>query len=136
MSSVSALDPAQSRPKNQAWEHLKAILTAILYPPPLLAMEYLYSTIVDRSTYETEGLCDGIDVRKSSHTEYEDRGAIRTHEDWAKYIQPCREYRGTLGPHYSFMSVAVPECIPERLEIISYANEFAFMHDGRQLDIP
>lgn len=29
------------------------------------------------------------------------------------------------------MSVTVPECLPERLEVISYANEFAFLHDGQ-----
>ncbi|KUL83692.1 hypothetical protein ZTR_07521 [Talaromyces verruculosus] len=92
-------------------------------------MDYLYSTVVDPSKYETEGLCDGIDVRKSNYTELEDRGAIRAHQDWTKYIRDCRGYRGTLGPEYSFMSVAVPECIPDRLEIISYANEFAFLHD-------
>jgi fusicocca-2,10(14)-diene synthase/ophiobolin F synthase len=96
-------------------------------------MEYLFSTIIDPATYETEGLCDGIDVRKNNYTELEDRGAIRAHQDWTKHIQACGEYRGTLGPNYSFMSIVVPECIPERLEIISYANEFAFMQNGRHL---
>jgi hypothetical protein len=28
------------------------------------------------------------------------------------------------------MQVTVPECLPERLETISYANEFAFLYDG------
>lgn len=93
-------------------------------------MEFKYSEIVDPSTYHTEGLCDGIDVRRSKFTILEDRGAIRAHEDWSKHIGPCHEYRGTLGPRFSFISVAVPECIPERLEVISYANEFAFLHDG------
>lgn len=94
-------------------------------------MEFKYSEVVEPSTYYTEGLCEGIDVRKSKFTTLEDRGAIRAHEDWNKHIGPCREYRGTLGPRFSFISVAVPECIPERLEVISYANEFAFLHDGK-----
>ncbi|KAH8786022.1 fusicoccadiene synthase [Diaporthe sp. PMI_573] len=92
-------------------------------------MEFKYSEVVDPSTYHTEGLCDGIDVRRNKYTFLEDRGAIRAHEDWHKHIAPCRKYRGTLGPRFSFISVAVPECIPERLEVISYANEFAFLHD-------
>uniref|UniRef100_UPI0035CD3D5D Fusicoccadiene synthase n=1 Tax=Phomopsis amygdali TaxID=1214568 RepID=UPI0035CD3D5D len=92
-------------------------------------MEFKYSEVVEPSTYYTEGLCEGIDVRKSKFTTLEDRGAIRAHEDWNKHIGPCGEYRGTLGPRFSFISVAVPECIPERLEVISYANEFAFLHD-------
>jgi fusicocca-2,10(14)-diene synthase/ophiobolin F synthase len=98
-------------------------------------MEYKYSTVIDSAMDETEGLCDGIDLRQHNYTYLEDRGAIRAHEDWAKYIGPVTGYRGTLGPRYSFMSVSVPECIPERLEIISYANEFAFLHDGESLSL-
>lgn len=94
-------------------------------------MDYMYSFVVNPSEYETEGLCDGIDFRKNHFSEMEDRGAIRAHHDWSKYVGACCEYRGTLGPIYSFMTVCVPECIPERLELIAYANEFAFMHDGK-----
>lgn len=35
-----------------------------------------------------------------------------------------------LGPHGNIMAFAVPEDIPERMEIISYASELAFLHDG------
>lgn len=94
-------------------------------------MDYIYSTILDPKDYETEGLCDGIELRRNKNTQREDSGAIRAHHDWAKYVGPCCEYRGTLGPVYSFMTVCVPECIPDRLELIAYANEFAFMHDGK-----
>lgn len=93
-------------------------------------MTFTHSTIVDPSTYETQGLCEGIDVRVSKYSHLEDRGAIRSHEDWNKHVAPCHEYRGTLGPRFNFISVTIPECIPERLEIISYANDFAFLHDG------
>ncbi|KJZ80129.1 hypothetical protein HIM_00843 [Hirsutella minnesotensis 3608] len=92
-------------------------------------MEYLHSTLIDPSMYETKGLCDGIPVCKSKYTWLEDRSAIRAQHDWDNYVQPCCQYRGTLGPEHSFMSVATPECVPERLEIMSYANEFAFLHD-------
>jgi hypothetical protein len=94
-------------------------------------MEYQYSTVVDPATWDSEGLCEGIDLRQHKYTRFEDRGAIRAHEDWTKYIGPMTGYRGTLGSRFSFMSVTVPECIPERLEVISYANEFAFLHDGK-----
>jgi hypothetical protein len=94
-------------------------------------MEYRYSTIVDPATYETEGLCDGISLRVHGYADLEDVGTIRAQEDWRKHIGPLEYYRGGLGPKYSFMAVSVPECLPERLEIISYANEFAFLHDGR-----
>ncbi|KAK8059989.1 hypothetical protein PG996_009919 [Apiospora saccharicola] len=92
-------------------------------------MECRYSEVVDPSSYETEGLSGGIDVRKSSFTELEDRGAIRAHQDWARHVGPCKGYRGGLGPEYSFVSVVMPECLPERMEVVAYANEFAFMYD-------
>ena len=93
-------------------------------------MDYNYSSVVDPSSYDLEGLCDGIPLRIHKHADFEDIGAIRAQEDWRKHVSPVEGYRGGLGPRFSFMAVSVPECLPERLEIISYANEFAFMHDG------
>lgn len=93
-------------------------------------MEYLYSTVVDPSTYETDGLAEGIPLRIHAYPELEEKGTLRAQEDWREVVGPVNDYRGGLGPRYSFMAVAVPECLPDRLEIISYANEFAFLHDG------
>ncbi|GAW23081.1 hypothetical protein ANO14919_126310 [Xylariales sp. No.14919] len=93
-------------------------------------MTYSYSKVVDPSTYETQGLCDGIDLRKHVAADLEEIGTLRAQEDWRRLVGPvARPYKGGLNPGYSFMTVSVPECIPERLEIISYANEFAFLHD-------
>ena len=96
-------------------------------------MEYRYSTLVDPATYETEGLCKGIPLRVHNSPHLEEIGSLRAQEDWRKLVGPLESYRGGLGPRYSFMSVAVPECLPDRLEIISYANEFAFLYDGKIL---
>ena len=93
-------------------------------------MEYQYSRLVDPAGYVTEGLCDGIPLRINKNPELEDIGAVRAQEDWNKHVAPVTSYRGGLGPQYSFMAVAIPECLPDRLELISYANEFAFLHDG------
>ena len=100
------------------------------YIKQLLDMEYKHSVVVDPSTYKTEGLCDRIPLRMHVHSDLENIGTIRAQEDWSRLVKNVENYRGGLGPKYSFMSVSVPECLPERLEIISYANEFAFLHDG------
>ncbi|KIK55704.1 hypothetical protein GYMLUDRAFT_205331 [Collybiopsis luxurians FD-317 M1] len=92
-------------------------------------MEFQYSTVIDPSTYDTEGLCDGIDFRRNNFTWLEDRGAIRAQADWTKYVSPATGHRGVLGPQYSLLSSAIPECSPERLEVISYALEFGFLLD-------
>ncbi|KAI8623120.1 geranylgeranyl pyrophosphate synthase [Xylariaceae sp. FL1651] len=93
-------------------------------------MEYKYSTIIDPATYETQGLCDGIHLRRHVAADLEEVGTLRAQEDWRRLVGPAaKPYKGGLNANFSFMTVSVPECIPERLEIISYANEFAFLHD-------
>ncbi|KAK0704456.1 isoprenoid synthase domain-containing protein [Lasiosphaeris hirsuta] len=92
-------------------------------------MDYHYSTIVDPATYETEGLCDGVSLRLHLSQEPEDLGAIRAQEDWRRLVAPVGFKRGSLGPEYNFLSVAFPETIPDRMEILAYFDEFIFLHD-------
>ena len=93
-------------------------------------MQYKYSSVEDPSTYDTEGLCEGIPVRRHVAADLEEVGTFRAQEDWRQHVGPMGDYKGGLGPRYSFMTVSVPECLPDRLEVISYANELAFLHDG------
>ncbi len=94
-------------------------------------MEYRYSTIIDASAHDKEGLCIGIDLRTHVAADLEDVGAFRAQEDWRRLVGPLKNpYGGLLGPSFSFITVAVPECLPDRLEITSYALEFGFIHDG------
>lgn len=93
-------------------------------------MEYRYSTLMDTSAYETEGLCDGLPLRIHNDPLKEEIGTIRAQEDWSRLVGPIGHYRGGLAAQHNIIAMNVPECIPERLEIISYANEFAFLHDG------
>ena len=93
-------------------------------------MEFCYSEVISAGSYKTDGLCDGIDLRRHKDPMGEIVGAIRCQKDWAKLVGPAGNYKGTLGTPFSFIRVTVPESRPERLEIISYANEFAFLYDG------
>ena len=96
-----------------------------------LLMDFLYSEIMSPDMYRTDGLCNGIDLRRHKDPMGEIRGAIRCQKDWSKLISPVRNYKGALGSPFSIIRVTVPECLPDRLEIISYANEFAFLYDGK-----
>lgn len=58
-------------------------------------------------------------------------GTLRAQRDWTRYVKPIQNYKGGLGNPYSFVRVTVPECRPDRLEIIAYANEYAFLYDGK-----
>ncbi|KAJ5808864.1 geranylgeranyl diphosphate synthase [Penicillium riverlandense] len=92
-------------------------------------MEFKYSTVVDPTTYKTHGLCDGIPLRCHESPELEEIETLRCQEDWRDWVGPLGFYKGGLGPRWNFMAITVPECLPERLGVLGYANELAFLHD-------
>jgi hypothetical protein len=94
-------------------------------------MEFRYSHLIDPSSYDTQGLCDGIPLRCHRNADIEEVGTIRLRSDWQKYVGPLplSTHGGNLGPVYSLTAVTIPECLPNRLEIVSYIMEFAFLHD-------
>ena len=97
---------------------------------PPVNMEYQFSSLISESAYETEGLCDGIPVRRHNYPDLETTGTIQAQRDWARLVAPLENHNGGLGPRYNFMAISMPECIPARFSIVSYANEFAFLYDG------
>ncbi|RWA13819.1 hypothetical protein EKO27_g1298 [Xylaria grammica] len=98
-------------------------------------MEYIYSEEVDPKLYETNGLVNQLKLRTHKDSVMEIRGALRAQEDWSKHVHQINNYHGGLGDPYSFIRVTVPECLPDRLELISYANEYAFLYDGKCLSV-
>lgn len=93
-------------------------------------MDLIYSQEISPSLYQTDGLDNGTPLRMHNNDTSEIRGALRAQRDWNDYVAPIEGYKGGLGEPYSFIRVTVPECLPDRLEIISYANEFAFLYDS------
>lgn len=95
-------------------------------------MEFKFSEVVNPSTYDTQGLCDGLKVRYHKNPEIEELDVLRCQEHWREMVGPLGLYKGSLGKHWNGMSIAIPEALPERLGIVSYATELAFLHDGEQ----
>lgn len=93
-------------------------------------MDFAYSNIMDRADYRDDGLAHGIPLRIHLDPYKEIAGAVRAQKDWSYHVSPVRDYHGGLGHPFSFVRVTIPECLPERLEIMSYANEYAFLYDG------
>ena len=93
-------------------------------------MDFHHSVIVATDPYGTDGLCDGIELRINKDEKGEILGAINCQKHWSKLVGPIRNYKGTLGSPFSFVRVAIPGTLPGRLEVVSYANEFAFIYDG------
>ncbi|KAI0103056.1 fusicoccadiene synthase [Nemania sp. FL0031] len=94
-------------------------------------MEFNYSREINPSVYETHGLDEGIALRIHKDQHLEIKGALRAQRDWSKHVCSVEGYKGGLGDPFTFICVTVPECLPDRLELISYANEFAFLYDDK-----
>src|SRR5262245_50213179 len=93
-------------------------------------MKFHHSTPIDPSAYEVDGLvCEGYNLRVSNYTHLADLGAIRAQQDWTAHVAPTQYFKGTLGDTYDFISLSIPECLPDRIELVAYANEMYFLHD-------
>ncbi|EWG53945.1 hypothetical protein FVEG_12269 [Fusarium verticillioides 7600] len=92
-------------------------------------MDFCYSDEIKAPLYETHGLGHDIPLRMHRDSLKEIDGALRAQKDWTRYVRPVHGYKGGLADPYGFISATIPECRPERLEIVSYANEFAFLYD-------
>ncbi|CAJ2500455.1 Uu.00g033080.m01.CDS01, partial [Anthostomella pinea] len=90
-------------------------------------MDFRFSTFADPSTYDNEGLCN-TPMRLHQSGELEERGIIQAQRDWREHVGPLDFYRCTMG-RWNYMTCTLPECLPDRLEIISYANEISFIYD-------
>jgi hypothetical protein len=93
-------------------------------------MNFQFSHALCPSEYETADIYQGITVRRHKTWTNEDVESLRAQDAWKLLVGSTKKFYGNLASLYSFMQLTVPECLPERLEIISYINEFAFLHDG------
>ena len=92
-------------------------------------MEHNFSRLVDPSSYDSQGLCEGIPLRVHRQPNLELKGTVRLRTDWIRYVgDPPLTYTN-IGPTYNWTSVAIPECQSDRLEILSYGVELAFLQD-------
>jgi hypothetical protein len=98
-------------------------------------MDFPYSHAVPLSSYHDDGLAHGIPLRMHNDATSESTGALRAQRDWNACVRPIGEYQGGLGVRFNFVAVTIPECVPERLEVVSYANEYAFLYDGGLVDL-
>lgn len=93
-------------------------------------MRYQYSERVEIHRYHDDGLANNIHLRIHKDSYKEVIGTLRAQNDWSQLVSSMTKYHGGLGDLFSFVSVTIPECLPERLEVVAYANEFAFLYDG------
>ncbi|KAF1941380.1 terpenoid synthase [Clathrospora elynae] len=89
------------------------------------------SDIMDIAQYNTHGLCPGYVLRRNKAEAEADGGSEDARADWVKYIGPIDRY-GSWNPFNGHVCATLyPTCLPERLRLVSYLWEYAFMFDDK-----
>jgi hypothetical protein len=89
-----------------------------------------YSSVVDPSTYDTWGLCPGMEARVNNDYRDMDLAMVGALEDWRELIGPASPiYKGGLHERWGSIPITIPETLPDRLSIITYATEYGFLQD-------
>jgi hypothetical protein len=96
---------------------------------------YIHSRPIDPAytAVASNGLCfTTLPVRISKYTEIVDEAAQRCLRDWGEHIGDGRDKtsRAGVNDHGNFNAFMCAESLPERLGIVTYVNELAFLDDG------
>ncbi|KAM0358657.1 hypothetical protein ACHAP4_004633 [Fusarium culmorum] len=86
--------------------------------------------LVDTSHFDTHGLGANHKLRRHKFEHLADAGCHKARSDWVNHIGPLTEFGGCNHINGNFSAVGLPLCRPDRLELIAYVLEFAFLHDS------
>ncbi|RAH67449.1 bifunctional terpene synthase/polyprenyl synthetase family protein [Aspergillus aculeatinus CBS 121060] len=89
-----------------------------------------FSILVPRDTPDLHGFCRGYPLRRHKAEPKANEGSLQLRADWEKYIGPIERW-GSCNPWEGhFGAVVLPCCRPERMAIVNYIFEYAFMYDN------
>ncbi|RAH78110.1 geranylgeranyl pyrophosphate synthase [Aspergillus japonicus CBS 114.51] len=89
-----------------------------------------FSALVPRDTSDLHGFCHGCPLRRHKSEHKANEGSLQLRADWEKYVGPIERW-GSCNPWEGhFGAVVLPCCRPERMAIVNYIFEYAFMYDN------
>ncbi|PQE07883.1 geranylgeranyl pyrophosphate synthase protein [Rutstroemia sp. NJR-2017a WRK4] len=88
------------------------------------------SVVIPTSSYDTLGFCKDYVLRRHLHENEANIGSHEARVDWMRYIGPIDQFGGCNPFSGHFSSLVLPMCKPERLRIVSYILEYAFLYDN------
>ncbi|KAI2821706.1 hypothetical protein CBS133816_9483 [Aspergillus niger] len=89
-----------------------------------------YSDPVPRTCPDIQGFCENYALRRHKFEDWANAGSQQCRDDWEQYIGPIERW-GCCNPWEGhFSAVVLPFCRPDRIAIISYCFEYAFMYDN------
>ncbi|KAF2202999.1 geranylgeranyl pyrophosphate synthase [Delitschia confertaspora ATCC 74209] len=90
----------------------------------------LTSHLVDLSQYDTHGLCANYTLRRHKFEKEANAGCHEARSDWIKYIGPIKGFGNCNPINGNFTAVVLPLCKPERIRLLAYVLEYAFLYDN------
>ncbi|RAL16768.1 bifunctional terpene synthase/polyprenyl synthetase family protein [Aspergillus homomorphus CBS 101889] len=101
-----------------------------MQPIASIPEEDRFSVLVPRATPDLHGFCHGYPLRRHTLEHKANEGSLQLRADWEKYIGPIERW-GSCNPWEGhFGAVVLPCCKPERMAIVNYIFEYAFMYDN------
>ncbi|KAK4237715.1 isoprenoid synthase domain-containing protein [Achaetomium macrosporum] len=90
----------------------------------------LTAETLDLSQYATHGFCPQYPLKRHRHEALANAGCLEARRDWARYIGPACEFGGCNPINGNFTALVLPLCKPQRLKLVAYLLEYAFLHDS------
>ncbi|OCL09914.1 terpenoid synthase [Glonium stellatum] len=78
------------------------------------------SSAVRLLSHDTQGFCQGYDLRQHKYKTEANHGSYEARLDWSNYIGPIEKFGGCNPFDGHFASLVLPLCKPERLRLVSY----------------
>ncbi|PYI01416.1 geranylgeranyl pyrophosphate synthase [Aspergillus sclerotiicarbonarius CBS 121057] len=85
---------------------------------------------VPRASPGIQGFCEAYPLRRHNFEDRANGGSLQCRADWETYIGPTERW-GCCNPWQGhFSAVVLPFCRPDRIAVISYIFEYAFLYDN------
>jgi ophiobolin F synthase len=93
---------------------------------------WVHSRLVDSTEVRNSGCFTTLPVRINLYDDVADAAARRLSQEWKELLddQVDGTTSKTSSPVGNMSSFFYPECTPDRVDIIAYLNELAFIQDG------
>ncbi|KAK4185022.1 isoprenoid synthase domain-containing protein [Podospora australis] len=88
------------------------------------------SDIDAAETLDLHGFCPKYPLARHKHEVLANAGCADARQDWIKHIGPASEFGGCNPVNGNFTALVLPLCKPERLRLVAYMLEYAFLHDN------
>jgi hypothetical protein len=92
-------------------------------------MSFVYDFSGEVAVHSVSDLIQDLPARKHVAADVEEAATFEAQQDWEEAVGPKLDFMGCMGSEHNFISLTLPECLPQRLAIVSYACEFAYLND-------